>query len=60
MIKERWATPVLDVATVSRRPGTRTRFPNLVLAGDWVDTGLPATLEAAAESGHRAADALSR
>jgi hypothetical protein len=59
VVKERGATPVLDVRNVPRRPGTRTGFPNLVLAGDWVDTGLPATLEAAAGSGHRAAAALS-
>jgi hypothetical protein len=30
----------------------------LYLASDWVDTGLPATLEGAIEAGHRAADAL--
>jgi hypothetical protein len=30
--------------------------PGLYLAGDWVDTGLPATIESAVASGHRAAD----
>jgi hydroxysqualene dehydroxylase len=38
------------------RPGTRTAVPGLYLAGDWVDTGLPATIESAVVSGHRAAD----
>lgn len=38
------------------RPGTRTAVPGLYLAGDWVDTGLPATIESAVASGHRAAD----
>ena len=38
------------------RPGTRTAVPGLLLAGDWVDTGLPATIESAVVSGHRAAD----
>lgn len=40
-----------------RRPGTRTDVPGLFLAGDWIDTGLPATIEGAVVSGHRAADA---
>lgn len=39
------------------RPGTRTPVPGLFLAGDWIDTGLPATIESAALSGHRAAAA---
>jgi hydroxysqualene dehydroxylase len=38
------------------RPGTRTAVPGLYLAGDWIDTGLPATIESAVVSGHRAAD----
>ena len=29
---------------------------NLFLAGDWTDTGLPATIEGAVRSGFRAAD----
>ena len=40
------------------RPGTVTSVPGLFLAGDWIDTGLPATIESAAVSGHRAADAV--
>jgi uncharacterized protein with NAD-binding domain and iron-sulfur cluster len=39
------------------RPATRTDVPGLYLAGDWIDTGLPATIEAAVRSGHRAAAA---
>jgi thioredoxin reductase len=34
---------------------TRTGVPGLFLAGDWIDTGLPATIEGAVVSGHRAA-----
>jgi hydroxysqualene dehydroxylase len=41
-----------------RRPPTRTRIPGLFLAGDWIDTGLPATIESAVVSGHAAADAV--
>ena len=37
------------------RPQTATAIAGLLLAGDWVDTGLPATIESAAVSGHRAA-----
>ncbi|OLL31936.1 hypothetical protein BTH42_09920 [Burkholderia sp. SRS-W-2-2016] len=40
------------------RPGTRTRWNNLMLAGDWTATGLPATLEGAIRSGQQAADTL--
>ena len=39
------------------RPLTRTGVPGLFLAGDWIDTGLPATIEGAVISGHWAADA---
>jgi len=31
-----------------------------VLAGDWTDTGLPATIEGAIRSGNRAADLIAR
>jgi zeta-carotene desaturase len=41
------------------RPGTRTGVPGLFLAGDWIETGLPATIEGAAISGRRAAEAIS-
>ncbi len=37
------------------RPQTETAISGFLLAGDWVDTGLPATIESAAVSGHRAA-----
>jgi zeta-carotene desaturase len=41
-----------------RRPTTRTPLPGLFLAGDWIDTGLPATIESAVVSGHAAATAV--
>jgi uncharacterized protein with NAD-binding domain and iron-sulfur cluster len=40
------------------RPGTRTPVPGLYLAGDWIETWLPGTIESAVISGHRAARAL--
>lgn len=39
------------------RPAARTDVPGLFLAGDWIDTGLPATIEGAVISGQAAADA---
>lgn len=40
------------------RPGPRTPVRDLFLAGDWTDTGLPATIEGAILSGHRVAEVL--
>ena len=37
------------------RPPVQTPVPGLFLAGDWIDTGLPATIESAVRAGHRAA-----
>ena len=37
------------------RPETVTAIRGFLLAGDWIDTGLPATIESAVLSGHRAA-----
>lgn len=55
---ERRATFRTTPAQMKRRPGTRTSIPNVVLAGDWTDTGLPATIEGAIRSGNAAAMAL--
>jgi hydroxysqualene dehydroxylase len=40
------------------RPATKTAVTGLYLAGDWIDTGLPGTIESAVVSGHRAARTL--
>jgi squalene-associated FAD-dependent desaturase len=58
VIKEKRATFAQTPAELKRRPPTRTRWPNVHLAGDWTDTGLPATIEGAILSGHWAADAV--
>ncbi len=55
IVKEKRATFAQTPSEVARRPGVRTRFANLFLAGDWTDTGLPATLEGSVRSGHTAA-----
>jgi zeta-carotene desaturase len=41
-----------------RRPGPATRWPNVFLAGDWTDSGWPATMEGAVRSGYIAAEAV--
>lgn len=55
VIKERRATIAQTPAQLRRRPGARTRLPNLFLAGDWTATGLPATIEGSIRSGFEAA-----
>ena len=57
IIKEKRATFSQTPAELEKRPCARTRWPNLHLAGDWTDTGLPATIEGAIRSGYRAAEA---
>lgn len=41
------------------RPDSVTKWKNLYLAGDWTNTGLPATIESAVQSGQIAAETLS-
>jgi hypothetical protein len=59
VIIERRATPVQDAGFVKHRPNFDTRLANVFLAGDWVDTGLPCTLESAIKSGFMAAKMVS-
>jgi len=58
VIKERHATFHATVSAAARRPGSRTALNNLYVAGDWTDTGLPASLESAVRSGRLAAQAV--
>tara|TARA_B100000676_G_scaffold313526_1_gene396227 strand:- start:13888 stop:15174 length:1287 start_codon:yes stop_codon:yes gene_type:complete len=55
IIKERRATFAQIPSQVNARPGTATRIRNLFLAGDWTDTGVPATVEGSVLSGFSAA-----
>jgi squalene-associated FAD-dependent desaturase len=55
VVKEKRATFRADVEQNARRPAAQTPLRNLVLAGDWIDTGLPATIEGALRSGAAAA-----
>ena len=56
VVRERRATFAATPAEDAKRPGAATKFSNVYLAGDWTDTGLPATIEGAIRSGNRAAD----
>ena len=55
IVKERRATFLASPAQLLRRPAPTTRWKNLLLAGDYVDTGLPAAIEGAIASGYMAA-----
>jgi squalene-associated FAD-dependent desaturase len=56
IVRERRATFEATPEQNALRPGPKTAFKNLFLAGDWTDTGLPATIEGSVRSGDRAAD----
>jgi squalene-associated FAD-dependent desaturase len=56
IVRERRATFAATPAENAKRPLANTAWSNLVLAGDWTRTGLPATIEGAIRSGNRAAD----
>jgi hydroxysqualene dehydroxylase len=58
VLKEKQATIAADPLSDARRPPLTTPFTNLFLAGDWIQTGLPATIESAVVSGHAAAAAV--
>ena len=58
IVRERRATFAASVDEDAKRPAARTSWDNLVLAGDWTATGLPATIEGAIRSGHKAAEVV--
>lgn len=60
IVRERRATFAATPAQDAKRPAAATRWRNLALAGDWTDTGLPATIEGAIRSGNRAAALIAR
>jgi len=58
VLKEKQATMTPSPECDRLRPGLATPIANLFLAGDWIHTGLPATIESAVTSGHGAAAAI--
>ena len=60
LVKEVRATFGVPPGVDEWRPHAASPWPNCFLAGDWVATGWPSTMESAARSGHLAAEALCR
>ena len=60
VIKEAAATFSPEPGVDRWRPSQETKIPRLFLAGDWTQTGWPATMEGAVRSGYLAAQSLAR
>jgi zeta-carotene desaturase len=58
LVKEVRATFGVPPGIDADRPDANSPWPHLFLAGDWVQTGWPSTMESAARSGHLAAEAV--
>lgn len=58
VVKEVKATFSAEPGLEAKRPVTATKIPNLFLAGDWTRSGWPSTMEGAARSGYKAAEAV--
>jgi len=58
VVTEHGATFAVRPGVESHRPKQRTPVEGLFLAGDWTDTGWPATMEGAVRSGYRAAEGI--
>jgi squalene-associated FAD-dependent desaturase len=50
IIKEKRATFIPDNKSLKNRPSQKTELQNFYIAGDWTNTGLPATIESAIKS----------
>jgi zeta-carotene desaturase len=60
VVKEAAATFSPEPGVDRWRPKQEASVPGLFLAGDWTDTGWPATMEGAVRSGYLAAEAVLR
>jgi uncharacterized protein with NAD-binding domain and iron-sulfur cluster len=60
VIKEVHATYSPRPGIDQYRPQPQTAWPRVFLAGDWIATGWPATMEGAVRSGYLAAEAVAR
>lgn len=58
ILKEKRATFIPSSGIIDNRPSTGTSYENFFLAGDWVNTGLPSTIESAVMSGKMAANSV--
>jgi hydroxysqualene dehydroxylase len=60
VIKEKRATFIPSADILGKRPDSGTILKNFFLAGDWINTGLPSTIESAVKSGKMAADLITK
>ena len=58
--KEAFATYSIRPGLDQVRPGARSPWPGIYLAGDWTATGWPATMESGVRSGYLAAEAITQ
>lgn len=58
ILKEKRATFIPEKNVNQNRPHSNTKIKNLFLAGDWINTGLPSTIESAVKSGRLAAEEI--
>lgn len=58
IIKEKRATFIPSKRILKSRPSAKTKLVNFFLAGDWINTGLPSTIESAVKSGRLAAEEI--
>ena len=58
IIKEKRATFIPSNDILNKRPGPYTGLKNFFLAGDWINTGLPATIESAVKSGRMVSEII--
>ena len=58
IIKEKRATFIPSKEVIANRISQKTKIENLFLAGDWVDTCLPSTIESAVKSGRVAVEMI--
>lgn len=60
IINEKRATFIPNSENLLKRPSAKTKLENVFLAGDWTNTGLPATIEGAIKSGNTAAEEVQK
>lgn len=59
IIKEKRATFIPSKNILNQRPNPYTVLKNFYLAGDWINTGLPSTIESAVKSGRMVSKLIS-
>jgi len=60
VVKEKRATFLPDIKSGRSRPKNITKYENFFVAGDWTDTGYPATLESAVRSAQNCVNEICR